>query len=170
MLVTRTLPEAALERLAAACALDVNRQDRPLTRQELLARVRGASALLCLLTDRVDGEVMDAAGDGLKVIANYAVGYDNIDVAAATARKIPVTNTPGVLTDATADLTWALILDAVRRVSEGDRIMRREAFPGWSPLYLLGGEVTGATLGLFGFGRIGQAVARRTRFRHARDI
>jgi len=141
--------------------MDLNDLDRPLSRAELLARVRGAAGLLSLLTDRVDGEVMDAAGPGLRVVANYAVGYDNVDVAAASARGIPVTNTPDVLTDATADLTWALILAAVRRVAEGDRIMRRGAFPGWSPLYLLGGEVTGATLGLFGFGRIGRAVARR---------
>lgn len=161
VLVTRALPEAAMERLASECILDVNREERTLARGELLERVKGIDALLCLLTDKVDGEVMDAAGRTLKVIANYAVGYDNIDVPAATARRIPVTNTPGVLTDATADLTWALILDAVRRVSEGDRVMRRAAFPGWSPLYMLGGEVTGATLGLFGFGRIGQAVARR---------
>ncbi len=163
VLVTRTLPEAALERLKAACALDVNREDRVLGSGELLERVRGIDALLCLLTDKVDGGVMDVAGKGLKVIANYAVGYDNIDVSAATARGIPVTNTPGVLTDATADLTWSLILDAIRRVSEGDRVMRRAAFPGWSPLFMLGGEVTGATLGLFGFGRIGQAVAKRSK-------
>lgn len=163
VLVTRAVPEVAIERLAAECVLEVNREERILARDELLERVKGIDALLCLLTDKVDGQVMDAAGKSLKVIANYAVGYDNIDVPAATARKIPVTNTPGVLTDATADLTWALILDAVRRVSEGDRVMRREAFPGWSPLYMLGGEVSGATLGLFGFGRIGQAVAKRAK-------
>jgi len=163
VLVTRRLPDAALERLRAAADLDLNTEDRVLTREELLARVRGVHALVCLLTDTIDGAVMDAAGPGLKVIANYAVGYNNIDVPAATTLKIPVTNTPDVLTDATADLTWALILDTVRRVSEGDRIMRRGAFPGWSPLYHLGGEVTGATLGIFGLGRIGQAVARRAR-------
>ena len=161
VLVTRRLPPAALDRLATGCTVDLNPADRVLTRDELLARVPGAAGLLCLLTDTVDGEVMDAAGSGLTVIANYAVGYNNIDVAAATARHIPVTNTPDVLTDATADLTWALILDTVRRVSEGDRVMRRGAFPGWSPLYMPGGEVTGATLGIFGLGRIGTAVARR---------
>lgn len=163
VLVTRRLPDAALDRLRAAGELDLNADDRVLARGELLARVRGADALVCLLTDTIDGAVMDAAGPGLKVIANYAVGYNNIDVPAASARRIPVTNTPDVLTNATADLTWALILDTVRRVTEGDRIMRRGAFPGWSPLYHLGGEVTGATLGIFGLGRIGQAVARRAR-------
>lgn len=163
ILVTRRLPDAALDRLRAAGEVDLNVEDRVLARGELMARIRGAGALVCLLTDTVDGAVMDAAGPTLKVVANYAVGYNNIDVAAATARRIPVTNTPDVLTDATADLTWALILDTVRRVTEGDRIMRRGAFPGWSPLYHLGGEVTGATLGIFGLGRIGQAVARRAR-------
>jgi glyoxylate reductase len=163
ILVTRRLPDAALMRLRAAGEVDLNTEDRVLARAELLQRIRGASALVCLLTDTIDGAVLDAAGGGLKVVSNYAVGTNNIDLAAATARRIPVTNTPGVLTDATADLTWALILDTVRRVSEGDRIMRRTAFPGWSPLYHLGGEVTGATLGLFGLGRIGQAVARRAR-------
>lgn len=163
ILVTRRLPEPALARLRAAGEVDLNELDRPLNREELLARVRGASALVSLLTDTVDGAVMDAGLPSLRVIANYAVGYDNVDIAAATARRIPVTNTPGVLTEATADLAWTLILSTVRRVAEGDRVMRRGAFPGWSPLYLLGGEVTGATLGLFGLGRIGTAVARRAR-------
>lgn len=163
VLVTRRIPEPAIERLRETCAVDLHDSDSPIDRRILLDRVRGASALLALLTDAVDADVMDAAGPGLRVIANYAVGVDNVDVAAATARGIPVTNTPGVLTDATADLAWALILAAVRRVAEGDRVMRRGGFPGWSPLYMLGGEVTGATLGLFGFGRIGRAVARRAR-------
>ncbi len=163
VLVTRLLPAPALERLSAECELSLNREDRPLTREELLAGVRGVDALLCLLTDSIDGTVMETAGTNLKVIANYAVGYNNIDVPAATARKLPVTNTPGVLTDATADLTWTLILDTVRRVTEGDRAMRHGKFSGWFPLYMLGGEVSGATLGLYGFGRIGQAVAKRAR-------
>jgi glyoxylate reductase len=161
VLLTRLLPESAVTRLAAACDLDVNREDRPLTPGELFARVRGIDGLLCLLTDTVDGRVMDSAGGGLKVIANYAVGYNNVDVPAATARKIPVTNTPDVLTDATADLAWALIMGTMRRVAEGDRAMRAGVFRGWAPLYMLGGEVTGATLGLYGLGRIGRAVARR---------
>lgn len=163
VLLTRLLPEPAMVRLRAECDLTANQEDRPLSREELLRDVRGKEGLLCLLTDGIDGEVMAAAGPGLKVIANYAVGYNNIAVAEATARRIPVTNTPGVLTDATADLAFTLILDAVRRVTEGDRAQRRGAFPGWSPLYMLGGEVTGATLGIFGLGRIGRAVARRAR-------
>jgi glyoxylate reductase len=117
--------------------------------------------LLCLLTDRIDGKVMDAAGPGLKVISNHAVGFDNIDVAAATARGILVTNTPGVLTDATADLAWALILGVTRRVVEGDRLVREGSFGRWSPFLLLGRAVAGRTLGIVGMGRIGQAVARR---------
>ena len=130
ILVTRRLPEPALARLRAAGEVDLNELDRPLRRDELLARVRGACALVSLLTDTVDGAVMDAGLPSLRVIANYAVGYDNVDVAAATARRIPVTNTPGVLTEATADLAWTLILAAVRRVAEGDRIVRRGS---WRP-------------------------------------
>jgi len=161
VLVTRLLPEPALARLSAECEVSVNPEDRPMTRQELLGRVRGAAALLCLLTDRVDGEIIDSAGNALKVIANYAVGYDNVDVPAATARRIPVTNTPDVLTESTADLAFALILDSARRVTEGDRVTRAGAFRGWAPLFMLGADVSGATLGLYGFGRIGRAVARR---------
>ncbi len=163
VLVTRRLPQPALDRLAAEAAVTLHEPDRPMTRVELLAGVRGIDALLCLLTDRIDAEVLDAAGPQLKVVANYAVGYNNVDVAAATARKIPVTNTPGVLTDATADLAMGLILDSVRRLTESDRVMRAGKFPGWSPLYMLSGDVTGATLGLYGMGRIGQAVARRAK-------
>jgi len=161
VLLTRLLPEGAVIRLSETCDLDVNREDRALTRDELLAGVRGMDALLCLLTDTVDGPVMDAAGSGLKVIANYAVGFNNVDVGAATARRIPVTNTPDVLTDATADLAWTLIMSTMRRVTEGDRTMRAGQFGGWAPLFMLGAEVTGATLGLYGLGRIGRAVARR---------
>ena len=113
-------------------------EDRPLERASLLRGVAGADALLCLLTETIDGAVMDAAGPRLRVISNMAVGVDNIDVAAATARGILVTNTPGVLTDATADLTWALILSTVRRVVEGDRMVREGRFERWSPFMLLG--------------------------------
>lgn len=161
VLVTRRLPEPALARLRAACALTLHEPDRPMTRAELLAAAPGRAGLLTMLTDAVDAELLDAAGPALRVIANYAVGLNNVDLAAATARGVAVTNTPDVLTDATADLTWALLLDVVRRVSEGDRAMRAGGFPGWSPLYHLSGDVTGSTLGLFGFGRIGRAVARR---------
>jgi glyoxylate reductase len=136
-------------------------EDRPLERDALLRGAAGAEVILCLLTETIDGAVMDAAGPQLRVISNMAVGVDNIDVAAATARGILVTNTPGVLTDATADLAWALILSTVRRVAEGDRMVREGRFERWSPFMLLGRSVAGATLGIVGMGRIGQAVARR---------
>jgi lactate dehydrogenase-like 2-hydroxyacid dehydrogenase len=141
--------------------VEVNPHDRVLARQELLQAVVGRDGVLCLLTDRIDTEVLDAAR-GCKVFANCAVGYDNIDVPAATARGIAVTNTPGVLTDATADLTWALIFAVARRVVEGDRCVRAGEFKGWAPMLLLGGDITGQTLGIVGAGRIGQAVARRS--------
>jgi glyoxylate reductase len=134
--------------------------DRPLTPEELRFAIADCDAVLCLLTDRIDAAAMDAA-PRCKVFANMAVGYNNIDVAEATRRGILVTNTPGILTEATADLTWALILGVARRVAEGDREMRAGRYPGWGPLYMLGGDVTGATLGLVGPGRIAVAVAER---------
>ena len=133
-----------------------------MSRQELLDAVAGADALIALLRDRVDDELLDA-GPGLRVVANCAVGYDNIDVAAATRRGIPVTNTPDVLTEATADFAFALLLAAARRVVEGDRWVRAGTWTGWEPGQLLGASVGGATLGIVGLGRIGQAVARRAR-------
>jgi len=156
------LPQDAMERLEMHCDVELNEEDHPLTRQELLRRIRDKDGILSMLTDRIDGEVMDAA-PGLRVISNYAVGFNNIDVKEATRRGIPVTNTPGVLTESTADLTWALILDVARRVSEGDRVNRAGRWPGWSPLWMLGRDVHGATLGIIGMGRIGKAVARRAR-------
>ena len=162
VLVTRKLPREALERLEKHCDVDLNEEDRPLTRQELMQRIRDKDGILSMLTDRIDGELMDAA-PGLKVISNYAVGFNNIDVKEATRRGIPVTNTPGVLTESTADLTWALILDVARRVCEGDRVTRAGRWPGWSPMWMLGRDVHGATLGIIGMGRIGKAVARRAR-------
>jgi len=135
--------------------------DEALERAALLERVVGVDAILCLLSETIDAQVMDAAGPCLRVISNMAVGYDNIDVPAATARGIIVTNTPDVLTDATADLAWALILAVARRVLEGDRFVREGHFRAWSPFMLLGRLVAGATLGIVGMGRIGQAVARR---------
>ncbi len=140
--------------------VDINPEDRPLRREELLAGVAGRDAVLCLLTDRIDGEVLDAA-KGCRIFANMAVGYNNIDVAEATKRGILISNTPGILTDCTADLTWALILGVARRVVEGDREMRAGRFPGWGPMYMLGGDITCSTLGLIGPGRIATAVARR---------
>lgn len=143
-----------------ASELIANPEDRAYSKAELIQAVRGADAVLCLLTDPIDADVLEAAR-GCRVFANVAVGYNNIDVSAATARDILVTNTPGVLTDATADLTWTLLLGVARRVAEGDRVMRAEAFPGWGMFYMLGGDVTGRTLGLIGPGRIATAVARR---------
>lgn len=161
--LTRPIPEPGPSLLRSACAvLESNDEDRGLSPEELRDGVIGKDAVLCLLTDGIDASVLEAA-DGCKIFANMAVGYNNIDLDEATRRGILVTNTPGVLTDCTADLTWALILGVARRVAEGDREMRAGRFPGWGPLYMLGGDVTGATLGLVGPGRIATAVARRAR-------
>jgi glyoxylate reductase len=159
--VSRPLPAPGAELLVAA-GVEVEQQpfDRSPTRDELLAGLQGKQALLCLLTERVDAELLDASPE-LRVVANLAVGYDNVDIAAATARGVVVTNTPDVLTDATADLTWALILAAARHVVEGDSLVRGGGWAGWSPTQLLGASVTGKTLGIFGMGKIGAAVARR---------
>lgn len=159
--VTRIIPDKGLDLIKEFCEADVWEGELPPPREELLRRVQGVDGLLCLLTDRIDGEVMDAAGERLKVISNYAVGFDNIDVDAATARGIPVGNTPGALTDATADFTFALLLSAARRIPEGERFVRDGKWKTWGPMLLLGMDVWGATLGLVGFGRIGKAVARR---------
>jgi glyoxylate reductase len=140
----------------------MNPVDGRLDPQALKAAVAGHDAVLCLLTDRIDDAVL-AAASGCRIFANMAVGFNNIDVAAATRRGIMVTNTPGVLTDATADLTWALILGIARRVVEGDEEMRAGRYKSWGPFYMLGGDVTGATLGIVGPGRIGAAVAERAR-------
>lgn len=133
----------------------------PMPRADLLAAVEGVDALISLMSDRVDEELLDAAGAGLRVVANYAVGYDNIDVAACGRRGVVVTNTPDVLTDATADHAFALLLGVARRLLEGDDLVRSGGWTGWEPGQLLGRHVTGATLGIVGMGRIGAAVARR---------
>ncbi|MFW5692037.1 MAG: 2-hydroxyacid dehydrogenase [Chloroflexota bacterium] len=157
--VTRAVPLAALDRVRAVCDV-TGEATTPPSREMLMTHVRSAEGIFSLLTEHIDAEVMDAAPD-LKVISNMAVGYDNVDVAAATARGIPVGNTPGVLTDATADLTWSLMLAAARRLPEGERYIARGHWKTWEPDLLLGVEVTGATLGVVGLGRIGTAVARR---------
>lgn len=162
LLVTRRLPGGALERLAGICTLDVWGRDDAMPRAEIIRRIKGKDGLLCLLGDRVDAAVMDASGR-LGIIANYAAGYDNIDVTAAKARGIMVTNTPGVLTDATADLAWALIFAASRRVVEAHTFLRHNDWRGWDPNQMLGHDITGATLGIVGAGRIGTAVALRSR-------
>lgn len=159
--VARVIPDEGLDPLRAACEVDLWEDELPPPRAELLRRVAGADGLLALLTDRVDDELLDAAGPGLRVVSNYAVGFDNVDVPACTRRRIPVGNTPGVLTETTADLAWTLLMAAARRVAEGDRYVRAGRWKTWGPLLLLGPDVHGATLGIVGFGRIGQAVARR---------
>jgi len=164
--VTRIIPARGLELLVDAFgpeSVSVSPHDRVITREELLEGVRGVDALLPILTDPIDAEVMDAAGPQLRIVANYAVGYNNIDVAAATARRIPVSNTPGVLTETTADLAWSLLMAAARRLGEGERLLRASEWAGWSPTLLLGVDVHGKTLGIFGMGRIGQALARRAK-------
>lgn len=161
--ITRPIPEPGPSLVkVVADVVDMNPHDRPLTEAELRETVVGRDAVLCLLTDRIDAALMDAA-KGCRIFANMAVGYNNIDVPEATRRGIMVTNTPGVLTQATADLTWTLLLGVARRVAEGDPEMRAGRFPGWGPLYMLGGDVTGATLGLIGPGRIAVAVAERAK-------
>jgi len=159
--VTRRIPAAGLNHVLAACEADVWPGDMPPPYDELCRRVRGIDGLLCLLTDRVDANLMDAAGPQLKVISQMAVGYDNIDLAAARARGIAVGNTPGVLTEATADLTLALLLAAARRLFEAAAYIREGRWQTWEPMALLGADLSGAALGIVGLGRIGRAVARR---------
>ena len=159
--VARRIPDEGLAIVTAACDAVVWPEELPPPRDDLLRAVAGCDGVLTLLTDRVDGEFLDAAGPQLKVVSNYAVGFDNVDVPACTARGIAVGNTPGVLTETTADLAWALLMAAARRVAEGDRYVRGGRWRTWGPLLLLGPDVHGATLGIVGFGRIGQAVARR---------
>jgi len=169
VLVTRRLPGAALpvlrEGLAGlgpgATELRLWDSDDPMPRDALLAQVRGVAGLVCLLTDRIDAELLDAAGPGLRVASNVAVGFDNIDVTEATRRGVLVTNTPGVLTETTADLAWTLILAACRRLPEAIDHLREQRWQTWRTLELAGMDVHGATLGVVGAGRIGQAVARR---------
>ena len=161
VLVTREIPEAGLRLLED---FDLNVLfERPPTRDELLEAVRGASGVLSTATEKMDGEVMDAAGGGLKVIANMAVGYDNVDVRAAGERGVVVTNTPGVLDETTADVAFMLMLAAARRLGEGERLLRAGRWEWWGPKQLRGLDVWGKKLGIVGMGRIGQAVARRAR-------
>ncbi|MEP0845678.1 MAG: D-glycerate dehydrogenase [Phycisphaerae bacterium] len=162
VLITRQLPSAAAETLRRAGHDVLTLEDgEPAPRAEVLARLPGCAGVITLLSDRVDDEFLDAAGPGLLIVANFAVGFDNIDLEACRRRGVFASNTPDVLTNATADLAWALILAAARRVVEGDRLVRSGAWRGWAPLQLLGLELCGATLGIVGAGRIGSAVARR---------
>jgi glyoxylate reductase len=166
ILVTRIIPDRGLQRLDRKYDLIINERDQPMTAGEIMARVTDVVGILCLLTDRIDGSVMEAA-PGLLGIANYAAGTDNIDIAAATARGIPVSNTPGVLTDATAELAIALMFACARRIPEAERFVRSGAWQGWGPMQFLGADIAGATLGIVGMGKIGQAVGRRG---HALDM
>lgn len=162
VLVTREVFDETLEFLAQHCEVDANQADVPLAPTELARRLADKSGVLACLTDRVDAALVQAA-PGLKVVANIAVGYNNVDVPACTARKILVTNTPGVLDDSTADLAWALILGAARRVTELESCVRNGEWTGWRLKQWLGVDVHHATLGIVGMGRIGQAIAKRAR-------
>jgi len=163
ILITRRVPPPLIERLQqAGHDVDLINQDDPPGRYELISRVHGADAIVSMLSERIDAALLDAAGEQLKIVANFAVGYDNIDVAACQKRGVRATNTPGVLTDATADTAWTLILSAARRVIEGDRLVRSGQWAGWAPMQLLGLQLSGATLGIVGTGRIGTAVALRS--------
>jgi len=162
VLITRVLPEPALEVVRQACEVQLDPLDQPLTPAALRQAVIGKQGVLCLVTDRLDAQVLDAATE-LKVVSNVAVGYDNIDVAAATQRGILVTNTPGVVTESTADLTWSLLCSLARRIAEGDRYIRAGKWRDWTLLLMAGSDIHGKTLGICGMGRIGQAVARRAK-------
>lgn len=158
--VTRLLPKEAMDRIGSKCEVTVWDEELPPTREVLLEKVRDVEGLLCLLTDKVDAELMSRALN-LRVISNCAVGFDNIDMAEATKRGIIVGNTPGVLTETTADFAFGLIMAAARRIVEGDRQVRAGKWKTWGPMILLGQDLHGATLGIVGLGRIGSAVARR---------
>jgi len=161
VLVTRRIPDAGLKLVLDATDADLWEDELPPPRDELLRRVAGVEGLLSLLTDRVDDELLDAAGGPLKVISNFAVGFDNIDVPACTRRGIPVGNTPGVLTETTADLAFALLMAVARRLTEGYDHVRQDRWKTWGPMLLLGRDIHGATLGIVGFGRIGREMAKR---------
>lgn len=160
VLITRRIPAPVMARLEPVCDIDLYSGPSAMPPGEMKARLAGKQALMCLLTDRVDGAVLDVA-PALRIVANIAVGYDNIDLAAVRARGIVATNTPDVLTAATADLTWGLILAITRRISEGERLLRRGEWQGWALDFMLGSDLGGKQLGVVGLGRIGRAVAAR---------
>jgi glyoxylate reductase len=162
ILISRLLPEEALARARSRAVVDLHEADKPLGRSELAVRLRDRQGLVCLITDTIDAPLLDACPD-LKVVSNVAVGFNNIDVAAATERGIVVTNTPDVLTETTADFAWTLLMATARRVVEADRYVREGKFTQWEYMLLLGGDIHGKTLGIIGFGRIGRAMARRAR-------
>jgi glyoxylate reductase len=163
VVVTRKLPDAVETRMMELFDARLNDSDTALTPEQLKAAMAEADVLVPTVTDNIDAEVIAAAGPRLKLIASFSNGVDHIDLAAAKERGIIVTNTPGVLTEDTADMTMALILAVARRVSEGERLLREGRWPGWSPTFMLGSRLWGKRLGIVGMGRIGQAVARRAR-------
>jgi glyoxylate reductase len=160
ILVTRRLPSSTVARLDAAGEVEIHNENEPMPPEELQRRIRGKDAVVTMLTDEINRTILDA-GDRLKVVANVAVGFNNIDVPYARTRGVIVTNTPDVLTDSVAEFTWALILAMTRRLAEGERIVRRGAWRGWSFDFLLGSDLKGKQLGLVGFGRIARAVAAK---------
>ena len=160
VLLTRRIPSAVLQTLESACSVELYDGPAPTTSEDLIRRLPGKLGLICLLTDPITADVLDA-GDDLEIVANIAVGYDNIDVAQAKRRGIVVTNTPDVLTNAVAELTWGLILTVARRIGEGERLVRRGEWKGWALDFMLGTELKGKQLGIIGRGRIGTAVAAK---------
>ena len=162
VLITGRLPEEIITLIKKDHEIEINKEDHPIDRQKMLDSIGDKQGLLCMITDQIDKELVDRAPH-LKMVSNCAVGFNNINIKAATERGILVSNTPGVLTDATADITFALILSIARRVVEGDRRTRQGKFRFWAPLFFLGQEVTGKKLGIIGLGRIGRAVARRAK-------
>ncbi len=162
VVVTRILPQRAMDMVTAECDTDMNEKDVRYSKKKLMDCVKGKAGMICLLTDEIDTEVVEAC-QGMKVIANVAVGYNNVAVNAASEKGILVTNTPGVLTETTADLAWSLIMTTARRLVEGDKYLRAGKWKEWGLNLLLGGDVYGKTLGIVGFGRIGKAIARRAR-------
>ncbi len=163
VIVTRELSDAVMDRMAELFDTQLNRDDIAMSRDELIAAVKDADVLVPTVTDAIDEDVIEAAGDRLKLIANFGNGVDHIDLKSARARGILVTNTPGVLTDDTADMTMALILSVPRRLAEGEKLARSGEWRGWSPGAMLGHRIGGKTLGIVGMGRIGRAVAARAR-------
>ena len=163
VIVTRRLPDPVETRLKELFDADLNNDDTPFTPEQLAAAVQTADVLVPTVTDRIDGRVLSRAGEQLRLIAQFGAGVDNIDVATAVQRGITVTNTPGVLTEDTADMTMALILAVPRRLIEGVKIVEADQFTGWSPTWMMGRRITGKRLGIIGMGRIGQAVARRAK-------
>jgi glyoxylate reductase len=159
--VSRIIPDRGLAMLRDKVDLEIWQDPLPPSYDVLLQKVTGVDGFICLLTDKIDPNLMDTAGQQLKVISQMAVGFDNINIPEATKRKLPVGNTPGVLTDTTADFAWALLMSAARRVAEGDKFTRAGKWKTWGPIDFLGPDVTGATLGIVGFGRIGQGLAKR---------